>query len=143
MRTDKGAGGTEKVSFTLICQCVQPVNGYYEITEKTAPAGYVKTADLAFYFKVENGEVKWLERGTDKPSTWTEKESADMVSFEAAKAADVQKGTAATNAQFTVQNEPGTALPNTGGSGTHFYTILGSILIFGAGVLLWRRRRMI
>ena len=52
-----------------------------------------------------------------------------MVSFEAAKAADVQKGTAATNAQFTVQNEPGTALPNTGGSGTHFYTILGSILI--------------
>ena len=35
------------------------------------------------------------------------------------------------------------ALPSTGGPGTRLFTILGSILILGAGVLLWRRRRLI
>jgi len=44
---------------------------------------------------------------------------------------------------ITVKNEPGAALPNTGGPGTRIFTILGSILILGVGVLLWRRRRLI
>ena len=43
----------------------------------------------------------------------------------------------------TVTNQAGSALPNTGGPGTRLFTILGSILILGAGVLLWRRRRLI
>jgi LPXTG-motif cell wall-anchored protein len=43
----------------------------------------------------------------------------------------------------TIGNEPGAALPSTGGPGTRLFTILGSILILGAGVLLWRRRRLI
>ena len=42
-----------------------------------------------------------------------------------------------------IPNTPGAALPNTGGPGTRLFTILGSILILGAGVLLWRRRRFI
>ena len=42
-----------------------------------------------------------------------------------------------------IENEPGAALPSTGGPGTRLFTILGSILILGAGVLLWRRRRLI
>ncbi len=37
----------------------------------------------------------------------------------------------------------GYELPSTGGHGTRLFTILGSILILGAGVLLWRRRRLI
>ena len=37
----------------------------------------------------------------------------------------------------------GYELPSTGGPGTRLFTILGSILILGAGVLLWRRRRTI
>ena len=37
----------------------------------------------------------------------------------------------------------GPELPSTGGPGTRLFTILGSILILGAGVLLWRRRRTI
>jgi Gram positive anchor. len=35
---------------------------------------------------------------------------------------------------------PASALPNTGGPAHGLFTILGSILILGAGVLLWRRR---
>ena len=58
-----------------------------------------------------------------------------MVSFEAAKDDE--------NASFSVKNEPGAVLPNAGGPGTKLFTILGSILILGAGVLLWRRRRLI
>jgi fibro-slime domain-containing protein/LPXTG-motif cell wall-anchored protein len=44
---------------------------------------------------------------------------------------------------ITVKNEPGAALPNTGGPGTRIFTILGSILILGAGVLLLKRRKLI
>ena len=45
--------------------------------------------------------------------------------------------------EYTVENEPGAVLPSTGGPGTKVFTILGSILITGAGLLLWRRRRLI
>ena len=44
---------------------------------------------------------------------------------------------------FTVKNTPGAALPNAGGPGTWLFTILGNILIIGAGALLWRRWRTI
>ena len=116
-------------------------HGYYEITEKKAPEGYILNGDTTFYFKIENGEVKWLEKGTGKPSTWTEKTTSDMVSFEAAKAAGTDPITPATNATFTVKNEPGTALPSTGGAGTGFISFLGTIMIVGASLmLLWRRR---
>jgi len=44
----------------------------------------------------------------------------------------------------TISNDQaGYELPSTGGSGTKIFTILGSILILGAGVLLWRRGRFI
>ena len=44
---------------------------------------------------------------------------------------------------LTVTNNAGYELPSTGGAGTRLFTILGSILILGAGGLLWRRRRLI
>jgi LPXTG-motif cell wall-anchored protein len=46
-------------------------------------------------------------------------------------------------ATFIVGNTPGASLPYTGGPGTQLFTILGSILILGAGVLLWKRRKLI
>ena len=50
----------------------------------------------------------------------------------------------ATNGQQIINTpEGGYELPSTGGPGTRLFTILGSILILGAGVLLWRRRRLI
>ena len=42
---------------------------------------------------------------------------------------------------FTVGNTPGTALPNTGGSGTLLFTAGGFALILMAGALLIGRRK--
>ena len=129
IESEPTAEGTGKTGFANL------KSGYYELTEKTPPAGYIKTEDLAVYFKIKNGKVTWLEKGSGKPSTWEEKTEDTMVSFEAAKDDE--------NASFSVKNEPGAVLPNAGGPGTKLFTILGSILILGAGVLLWRRRRFI
>ena len=41
---------------------------------------------------------------------------------------------------LVVTNNAGYELPSTGGPGTRLFTIFGSTLILGAGVLLWRRR---
>jgi LPXTG-motif cell wall-anchored protein len=38
------------------------------------------------------------------------------------------------------ENPSGYSLPNTGGPGTKLFMILGSIMIAGAGLLLWRRK---
>lgn len=125
-------------------------HGYYEVTEKQAPAGYVKTEDIVFYFKVENGEVTWLEKGTGKPSTWEKKTGTDngKITFAAATvavAADPDKGVeaqAGTNATFTVPNEPGAALPHTGGIGTTIFYIFGAVLTLGSAVILISRMRI-
>ena len=44
---------------------------------------------------------------------------------------------------IVVINHSGAALPSTGGPGTSLFMILGSILITGAGLLLWRKRNTI
>ena len=111
--------------------------GYYIITETNPPAGYVITGDDSFYIEVTDNGISMLTKGEGAPSTWTK----NAVTY-----GNVKTFTAATtdsNAQAKVENTPGTALPMTGGSGTGLFTILGSILIAGAGLLLWRRRRLI
>ena len=55
----------------------------------------------------------------------------------------IPNGSKAEDGQYIINNIAGVALPNTGGPGTRLFTILGTILILGAGVLLLRRRRLI
>jgi len=76
-----------------------------------------------------------------------------MVTFEAAQVAvaddpdttEVNEAKAATNASFTVKNEPGTTLPQTGGIGTTLFTALGGLMTATAGAILtiksWHRRK--
>jgi LPXTG-motif cell wall-anchored protein len=137
--------------------------GYYEISEIKMPAGYIKVEDGKFYISVNNGVISRIVVTQDNPETdeideslvknWTVVGDNDdgILRFSAARAAvqddpdtpNINEAQAAVNATFKVGNTAGAALPNTGGPGTRLFTILGSILILGAGVLLWRRRRLI
>ena len=104
--------------------------GYYQLTETVAPEGYVITQDK-FYFviKKEDRSVRLCkEDGT-----------GEAVEIGQAK---VSKGSDAVYT-ITIKNTPGVALPSTGGPGTRLFTILGSMLMMFAGLLLVRRRRII
>ena len=99
------------------------VDGQYQLQEIYPPSGYVITSSTPVTFIVSGGTI------TSTEGTIT------GVRYAAA--------TETSDAEFIVPNEPGAALPNTGGPGTRIFTILGGILIAFAGVLLWRRQRTI
>ena len=95
--------------------------GYYYLHETKSPEGYVLTEANGWHFQVgESGIVQGVGDFTDDGSF---------------RYVDVSN--------VTVSNTPGAALPNAGGPGTRLFTIFGSFLILGAGVLLWRKRRLI
>ena len=98
-------------------------NGIYKLSETHAPSGYIiVTRDICF--KVSDGAVTLTN------------EDGEAATYSNATLMD-------DNTTITVANTPGAALPYTGGSGTGLFTILGSVLIAGAGIWWWRRRRII
>jgi LPXTG-motif cell wall-anchored protein len=99
--------------------------GKYYLVETKAPAGYILLSDPVEITVKDTGVL--YEQITNSLSSSNAGVSGD----------NVQGYT------LVVTNNAGYELPSTGGPGTRLYTILGSILIFGAGVLLWRRRRTI
>jgi LPXTG-motif cell wall-anchored protein len=54
---------------------------------------------------------------------------------------DAEKSSDGLTWTITATNNPGVELPSTGGPGTRFFTILGTALIAGAGILLWMSRK--
>ena len=99
------------------------VDGQYQLQEISPPSGYVITNSTPVTFTVSGGAI------TSMAGTIT------GVRYTAASETS--------DAEFIIPNEPGAALPSTGGPGTRLFTLLGSILILGAGALLCRRRRFI
>ena len=96
--------------------------GYYKIEEVIMPPGYVKLAsDPTFRIKKSDSSDTFEVILLDAP--------ADMVR--------VVNGTVT----LVIGNEPGVALPNTGGPGTRWIYILGIVLVTGTGMLLWRKNR--
>ena len=103
--------------------------GRYKLTEKIAPEGYIiRMKDV--YFTI----------AADRTVTLT---GADGTGDNPNVDASVSRDSTTSVYTITVKNNAGAELPKAGGSGTRPYTVLGSILILGAGVLLWRRRRTI
>jgi LPXTG-motif cell wall-anchored protein len=106
--------------------------GYYQLEETVCPEGYVRTtSNPRFRVTTESGET--VARLVNDNGTDIDSNASEMVVVENAES----------NHIVTVGNEPGAALPSTGGPGTRLFTILGSMLSLGAGLLLWRRRRTI
>ena len=52
------------------------------------------------------------------------------------------EATSATGVDIQIENNKGTTLPSTGGTGTTIFYIIGAALVIGAGVVLVTRRRM-
>jgi len=94
-------------------------DGIYRLYEVIIPAGYISTYRY-IQFEIKN-------RRMINVTTETE-DTGNLVTTE-------------NNIDLQIINPPGAALPNTGGPGTRLFAIFGSILILGAGALLWRRRR--
>ena len=118
---DKNQDGTYTLNGKFVFQGLQ--EGYYQIEETRFPDGYIKVSGNA-RFKVEENANHELEISLiSNPDNLLLLEDNKLT--------------------IVVGNTPGIALPNTGGPGTRLFTILGSILTLGAGVLLWRRRRTI
>lgn len=100
--------------------------GSYTITELKAPDGYnlLKTPiSIEIEFTApENGETE---------CTWNVK-NAETNGY------NVENGIV----KIAVENQSGTELPETGGTGTTMFYLLGGILAVGAAVLLVTKRRM-
>ena len=97
--------------------------GDYQIKETKAPDGYNITMQPFVFTVNEDGTITATEID-EVLVTILPKSSTDPAGFQ-------------------ISNTPGAALPEAGGPGTLLFTILGSTLIAGAGMLLWRRRRII
>lgn len=97
-------------------------DGDYWLDESKAPAGYI-TKGEKIYFSVANGMV-------------TLTQGAGTASYEKVNATDTGK-------TLIIKNEPGAALPNTGGPGTNLIYLLGTILtaLAGSGLVMRRKRK--
>ena len=91
-------------------------DGSYTLIETRPPDGYLMVAE-PIAFEIANGVVSFT--------------NTTYVTFDQ------------TTNTFTVKNQAGQALPNTGGSGTQPYTFLGALLLFAAagGMYVSRSRR--
>lgn len=107
--------------------------GIYEIEETNLPGGYVLSGFTGkAYIKVWVDGITLLKSEPGKaPNSWRvlpgDDTDADYLSVAAST--------------LTVKNESGAALPHTGGPGTRLFTILGSILIFGAVYRIYNKKK--
>jgi len=93
--------------------------GRYKLEETHVPDGYINTEQF-YFFTIDKDGTGTLDNTVPH----------EMISPDSGN-------------EFTIENEPGAALPNTGGPGTRLFTILGSVMICLAGVLLWRRQNLV
>ena len=111
--------------------------GFYEVKETIAPAGYIFGGEHAFYIKVFSEGVQLIKKDLAvAPENWEVVETyGDVFSFTYSASSNT--------ASASVENTPGTALPNTGGPGTTLFTILGIMLMAfaGTGMLVMKKRR--
>lgn len=95
--------------------------GSYTLSETVVPDGYNKIDDITFDVTFNyNNKTDYSFSGTNNV-TWN---------------------AATKTLEITVVNESGVELPQTGGVGTILFYVVGAILLIGAGVVLFARRRV-
>lgn len=101
--------------------------GEYRLVETEAPAGYTAAGSAVQIFVTANN-VSAMQSNAE--SIVSRKDSEHWVD-----------GQDEENWQIRVWNSSGVVLPSTGGRGTRIFTILGALMILGAGVMLFCRRK--
>ena len=96
--------------------------GHYRLEETHAPDGYLIVTKY-IYFMIDTNRKVILTDGSNRITT---------VRHRSSQSAGVYI--------ITVKTNPAQPSRTPAGPGTRIFTILGSILILGAGVLLWSRR---
>ncbi len=96
--------------------------GTYTLEETTTPGGYNKCNDIEIRLEAVHSDNPL------NPST----ASCTITKFMNGKATN----------SFTIENNKGAVLPETGGMGTVIFYVIGGILVAGAVIVLITRRRM-
>lgn len=108
------------------------VAGFYRLEEKAAPDGYVVLED-AFYFKIDEGpNGDYSLQVTDSQG-----QAYNHPKFK------VSAGSGDYSYHLQLANEPGRALPQTGGVGTKFHLLVGAGLIAVALLGAYARYRIV
>ena len=106
--------------------------GTYTITESTVPAGYNPIDDITVVLDCT------LPTSIDGDATWSG-------TYKVGNGAAQNLGTDAEGDNvltFTVENQKGNVLPETGGIGTTIFYVVGGVLVAAAGILLVTKKRM-
>ena len=114
----------------------------YEVKETKSPAGYILTNDSEFYIRISDEGIKLLaKQDRVAPKNWqtTAVVYGDIKTFTATVIGETQTK----DALAVIENTPGAVLPNTGGSGTTIFYMIGLLLtsFAGTGILMKRRKR--
>ncbi len=101
--------------------------GKYVLVETTTPAGYNTMSNMVITISATESE-----------------DGKTLTATQTAKQGDKDITPTETEGQpiFDVVNNKGTNLPSTGGMGTTILYIVGGVLVVGAGVLLFTKKRM-
>ena len=111
--------------------------GYYEIVETQFPAGYIQPDENPMFQLRENPTSHTREAILVHASGESIGQPID------GNATDLLKiGNESAGATITYGNTPGAELPSSGGPGTTWIYLIGSILLICCGTLLVARRRM-
>lgn len=129
-------------------------NGVYHVADSTEIAGAgVEGSTITLVTAIttpESGkvQVKGLGNGTyyleetKAPDGYNKLDGRQSIEIKDSDKADTVENGTTTAYGVEVENNAGTELPETGGIGTTIFTVVGSILVIGAAILLITKKRM-
>ena len=158
VQTMTTAGGTVTTDALELLANNEP----YYLMETKSPIGYYSLSDV-FKLTVDlEGHNTWTKKSDNstsqtKPnpyvlSDWLQEATIKVTALDGTASSyaildddhftyDHNNDTTDASVAYRIINNAGYELPSTGGPGTGLFKYLGSILIAGAGLLLWKRRK--
>ena len=113
----------------------------YYLSETTVPDGYNQINNIEIVIEADL-DNKDAQGNAVAMLTVTKKYIKTKGVSNELNGKDVDETPTVSNTALTVVNKKGTLLPSTGGIGTTLFYAVGGVLVVGAGVLLFVRKRM-